>query len=394
MAVSVGGRPSRIRLALAAILTILILVPAGVLFLRVWQDIQDDRDSARLEQHGVEYLTALSPLISALAEAQSSALQGVSAAPASLTAAVARVSAVDQRLGEELGTRERWTGLRDKIAALPAVNGQPLQVFQAHVEVTDLCQALYRALLDNSQLSRDPDNDLSHLQAALGIDLPATVVQVSRMGDLSLLTANITGSAEQRQRAQAILVPQFGAAVQAVNASVGTLTDNLQAAVDDTESTTLSGNLVTTVDSFRRGVESFIRGASPGGTAPPNPAAMATAQSQLQTSLGSLAGVLVREMSALLDDRVDELNNRRIEAVAMGALVLLLVLAAVIIPLTGRRRRQVPAPPGDRPGDRPGRDMSVAPGGPDPYGHNRLDPVPPYGDEVYPTRRERSGALR
>jgi hypothetical protein len=125
MAVSVGGRPSRLRAALAAILTILILVPAGVLFLRVWQDIEDERDGARLEQLGVEYLTALSPLISALAEAQSSALQGVSAAPASLTAAMTRVAAVDQRLGAELGTRERWAGLRDKIDALPSVNGPP-----------------------------------------------------------------------------------------------------------------------------------------------------------------------------------------------------------------------------------------------------------------------------
>jgi hypothetical protein len=120
---------------------------------------------------------------------------------------------------------------------------------------------------------------------------------------------------------------------------------------------------------------------------------MATAQSQLQTSLGSLAGVLAREMNALLDDRLDRLDNRRIEALAMAALILLLVLAAVIIPLTGRRR-QPPAPSGDRPGDRPGRDMSVGPGGSDPYGHNNRDPVPPYGDEVYPTRRERSGALR
>jgi hypothetical protein len=394
MAVSVGGRPSRLRAALAAILTILILVPAGFLFLRVWQDIQDEQDSTRLEQYGVEYLTALSPLISALAEAQSSALQGASAAPASLTAATTRVAAVDQRLGTDLGTRQRWAGLREKIDALPAVNGPPLQVFQAHVQVTDLCQALYRAVLDRSQLNRDPDNDLSHLQAALGIDLPATVVQVSRMGDLSLLTANISGSAQQRQQAQAILVPQFGAAVQSVNSAVAGLTDNLQAAVDDTESTTLSGNLVTTVDSFRRGVESFIRGASPGGTAPPNPAAMATAQSQLQTSLGSLAGVLVREMTALLDDRLDRLDNRRIEAVAMAALILLLVLAAVIVPLTGRRRGQVPASSGDRPGDRPGRDMSVGQGGSDPYGQNSRDPVPPYGDEVYPTRRERSGALR
>ncbi len=352
MAVSVGSRPSRLRRALAAILTILILVPAGFLFLRVWQDIEDQRDSTELERHGVEYMTALSPLVSALAEAQSSALQGVSAAPASLTAAVARVAAADQRLGEDLGTRERWTGLREKISALPGVGGNTLQVFQAHVQVSDLTMALYRTVLNNSELTRDPDNDLSHLQAALGIDLPATVVQVRRMGDLSLMTANISGTARERAQAQQILAPQFGAAVQAVNTTVSRLTDNLQAAVDDTESGTLSGSLVTTVDSFRRGVESFVRGASPGRNAPPDAAAMATAQSQLQTSLSSLAGVLVREMNGLLADRKDALDNRRLEALVAAGAAVLLVLLAVLLPLINRRRRAggAPAESGGRPG--------------------------------------------
>jgi hypothetical protein len=385
MAVSVDNRPSRLRSGLAAVLAILILVPAGLLFLRVWQQNDDERTSTKLEQQGVEYLTSLAPLVSALAEAQSAALQGNSAAPASLTTAVARVAAVDQRLGEDLGTRERWTGLRDKIGRLTAAGSNPIAVFSAHVEVTDLSLALYNTVLDNSDLARDPDNDVSHLQEALGVDLPGTVVQVSRMGDLSLMLANLQGSASERTQAQQILAPQFGAAVQAVGTSVGRLTDNLQAAVDDTESTTLSGSLVTTVDGFRRGVEAFLRGASPSGAAAPNAAAMATAQSQLQTSLTSLAGVLVRETNGLLTDRLDRLDNERIQALVLAGVTVLLALAAAILPLTGRRRTQ-PADPGDR--DRGGQ------GGPDQYGNSHFDPVPAYGDEVNPTRRERSGALR
>jgi hypothetical protein len=390
MAVSVDNRPSRFRSGLAAVLTILILVPLGILFLRVWQQNQDERDHTKREQQGVEYLTALSPLVSALAEAQSSALRNIPGPPEALTAAVARVSAVDQRLGEALGTRERWTGLRDKIGRLPAVAGNPIQIFQAHVEVTDLSLALYNSVLDNSGLSRDPDNDVAHLQEALGVDLPGTVVQVSRMGDLSLLVANISGSAREQAQAQQILAPQFGAAVQAVNTSVSRLTDNLQAAVDDTQSTTLSGSLVTTVDGFRRGVEAFIRGASPGGTAKPNSAAMATAQSQLQTSLGSLSGVLVRETNGLLTDRLDELDSKRLQALVLAGVAVLLVLAAVVVPLTGRRRttEQPPAGPDN------GRGMHVGPGGSDTYGNSHFDPSSAYGDEVHPTRRERSGALR
>jgi hypothetical protein len=387
MAASATTRPSRLRAALAALVTILILAPAGVLFVWVWSDNQDQRDSTRLEQHGVEYLTSLSPLISGLVEAQSSALQGVSTAPASLTAAIARVSTVDQRLGDALGTHERWSGLRDKIQRLPSVTGSGIEIFQAHVEVTDLALALYNAVRGNSGLVRDPDNDLSNLQQALSVDLPATVVQVSRMGDLSQLVANITGSAAQRQQAQAILVPQFGAAVQQVNTDVASLTDNLQAAVDDTGSTTLSGNLVTSVDSFRRGVESFTRGADPTG-GKPNTATMATAQSQLQSSLSGLAGVLVREMNGLLQKRIDRLDTRRLELLITAGVLVLLVLIALILPLTGRRRG---GPSGS---EHTGRGMTVSPERPDNrYGGGPLDQMPTYG-EVNPTRRERSGAVR
>ncbi len=387
MAVSVDNGPSRLRAALAGVLTILILVPAGLLFLRVWQQNEDERDSTRRERLGIEYLTSLSPLVTALTEAQSSALQGAAGPPPSLTAALARVAATDQRLGDTLGTRERWTGLREKIAALPSSAGNPIQVLQAHVEVSDLALALYNTVLDSSELSRDPDNDVSHLQEALGIDLPGTVVQVSRMGDLSLMIAKISGPATQRAQAQAILGPQFGAAVLATNTSVSRLTDNLQAAVNDTDSTTLSGSLVTTVDGFRRGVEGFIRGAGTTGTAP-NAAALATAQSQLQTSLSSLAGVLVRETNSLLDARIERLDSRRTEALALAGAAVLLATVAVVLLMTGSRRRTA------EPGADAGRDVAVSGRGRGGYGDHSYDPVPSYGDEVNPTRREQFGALR
>ena len=386
MAASATTRPSRLRAALAALLTVLILAPAALLFAWVWQDNQDRRDSTKLEQQGVDYLTSLGPLISGLVEAQSSALQGVSTAPASLTSAVARVSTTDQRLGDELGTHQRWSGLRDKIQRLPAVTGSTIEIFQAHVEVTDLALALFTTVRKNSELIRDPDNDLSNLQQALAVDLPGTVIEVSRMGDLSQLVAGISGNATQRQQAQAILVPQFGAAVQQVNADVANLTDNLQSAVDDTDSATLSGNLVSSVDSFRRGVEAFTRGADLTG-GKPNAGTMATAQSQLQTSASGLSTVLVREMNGLLANRLDTLDTRRLEALIAAAVLVLLVLVALILPMAARRRSAAGF------GDRGGR-VPMGPGGPESgYGGGSLDPMPGYGD-TNPTRRERSGALR
>jgi hypothetical protein len=195
--------------------------------------------------------------------------------------------------------------------------------------------------------------------------------------------ANLAQAAPAASRGQ--ITVQFGESVLDVQKSVAALTGDLQAAVEDTNSKTLSGSLVSTLDQFRRAIESMNRGANLGGE--PNVATIATAQSTLQTALTTLAGVTLNEMAGLLNDRMSTLNYRRTEAIVMGLLVLVLVVGALIFTLTGRRREMPAAPPGETT-----RDI-VATGRPGGYGPGQYDQVPAYG-EVNPTRRERSGALR
>jgi hypothetical protein len=161
--------------------------------------------------------------------------------------------------------------------------------------------------------------------------------------------------------------------------SVNTLTETLQNAADDTTSTTLSGSLVSALDSFRRGVESMVRGANQGGT--PNVGTMSTAQTTLQTSLTALAGVVLREIDQILAERADTLDYRRSEAVVAAALALLLAAGVLLLPLLSRRKET--GPPAD-PGD-----VQVAPDA----GYGQHDLPPNYGN-LDPTWRERSGALR
>ncbi|HEX9998856.1 MAG TPA: hypothetical protein VGB74_00245 [Actinoplanes sp.] len=362
-------------------LAVLVLVPTGILFVRVWQQSTAERDSTKLEQQGVEYLGALLPLVSALAEFQSSALQGVAKPPDSLPPAVARVSAVDGRLGAALKTTERWAQLQDKIGKLATATGTPLDIVTVHVETSDLTLALFDAVRRNSELNRDPDSDISNLQQTVAVDMPTVITEVSLEGDYANILQNVTGTARDQ------VGVQLGQSALAVQSAVATLTNNLQAAVDDTTSTTLSGDLVNTLDAFRRGVEAMNRGANPGGL--PSPATMATAQTTLQTALGSLSGVALREMDRLLDERLDTQAYRRAEAVGMAALVLLLVIGAVLVQTVGRR----PAPTAS-PADMPGHELSrnVPPGG-TAYGGYPYGQAPGYGEDD-PTRRERFGALR
>ncbi|GAA0479661.1 hypothetical protein Ade02nite_39250 [Paractinoplanes deccanensis] len=379
-----NSRRTRLGSALAVILTVLVLVPTAVLFGRVWTDNADQREQAELEKKGVEFLTALSPLVSSLAESESTGIQGVTDPPDSLKAAVAKVTDVDNRLGDDLKTRERWADLQQKIGKLATLKGATT-IYAAHVEVTDLILELYVTVRRNAELNRDPDSDISNLQEATAVDMPTTVVRVNRMGDQANLLQAAKGAAATNLRIQ------FGQEVLAVQESVNKLTNNLQAAVDNTSSPTLSGSLVSSLDSFRRGVESMTRGASLTNV---NVATMSTAQSTLQTALSTLSGITLKEMDRLLDDRLDSLNYRRTEAVIMGLLAILLVLGAIAWPAISRRRDQGEPAAAVPPTGEPVRDIALNSPGPVPgYASNPYGQIPAYG-EVDPTQRERSGALR
>ncbi|MDI6103129.1 hypothetical protein QLQ12_31390 [Actinoplanes sp. NEAU-A12] len=389
MSVSVNSRRSRLRSALAALLTVLVLVPTAVLFLRVLNENTSQRDETELKQKGIEYLAELAPLVSALAESQSSALQGVTAEPASLTAAVARVQGVDEKLGDELDSTSRWSGLKEKIGRLPGVAGDSEQIYEAHVEVGDLALELYNEVRQNSLLNQDSQSDIWFLQETVTVNMPEAVTNVSRMGDL----ANMVAAAKDRERGA--LQVEFGAAVMAVEDSVAELTDNLQAAAEDTGSSTLASNTVNNLDAFRRGVEAANRGANPGGT--PDVSILVTAQSTLTTALKALSTVLLKEMSTLLDERIDELDYRRIEALALlAAAVALIVFAAVWT--RGRAVKAFRDSDGEA-----GRDVSVrndsqaTSATPNTYGGGPYDTAPGFGDNPNygsGAGRERSGALR
>jgi uncharacterized membrane protein len=382
MSVTVENRRNRLRSAVAAMLAVLLLVPVGILFAQVWDSTEDERDRTRTERQGVEYLTRLGPLLTALVEAQGAALQGQAAPPPSLPAAVAGVAEVDSRLGRALGTSERWKGLQTKIDGLQgAASRGPLPGFQAHVEAADLLTALYGAVRDSSGLGRDPDNDLANLQRAITADLPETTNQSARIADLSLLVAN---AAPKEQR---LLAPQLGATVISTDTGVNRLTDSLQAAVTDTGSGTLSSNLLATVDGIRQGIEGLVRVATTTGKL--DVTALGAARVEMQKATAGLSGTVLTEMDGLLQARLDQLDDRRLRALLTASAAVLLALLAIVVPLLGRRRGAPPVGTGVSQQDRGRPGSAVA----SIFGDNPYDPEP-YGDGVPPTRRERSGVLR
>lgn len=391
MSVTVENRRNRSRSATAAALTVLLLAPLGILFARVWGTTSDDRTAVLKELQGVEYLTRLGPLVTVLAELQASAMQGTKTAPTDLQEVVNGVAEVDKRLGARLGTSARWADLRAKIDGLPAVTGDPAAVYQAHVGAGGLLLALFTSVRDKSGLLRDPDNDVSHLQQALGADLPEATTAINQMGDLSLALARAKPPQQQ-------LALMFGASIEDVADAVDELTENLKAAVADTSSRTLSSSIIRPLDTFRRGIEALTHSANPGGR--PDEAAMVVGRTQMRQNLNAIDNTILREMDALLRSRLDDIDaNRREALLVAGVAILITLLALAAISGVVVRLRRGTTPPDAR-GDgqarvegpgRTGPDRSVAAPG---YGPSFHDPVPQLGHEVPPTRREQFGALR
>src|SRR5215470_11533548 len=102
------------------LLSLLIAIPLGLLTALWLAELGTRLDDTRQELRGVEYLTALRGVLEPLAEADARVAitgrrddAGPLASP--LHAAAAAVDAVDQRVGERLGTVELWSVLRPRV---------------------------------------------------------------------------------------------------------------------------------------------------------------------------------------------------------------------------------------------------------------------------------------
>ncbi|MEO3928203.1 hypothetical protein ABGB07_30685 [Micromonosporaceae bacterium B7E4] len=353
--------PNRTGTALRVLLAVALLLPAGVLFSSAWRGNDDRLTVAERERHGVEYLRSLGQVTLALVDAQSGAVAGRAAAAAALRTAVEETSAIDVRYGAELRTSERWAGLHAKIEALPdRPPANPQEAWTVYTETTDLLLALYAKVRESSGLIRDPESDSYHLQDAVAEELPEALVAAGRLADRSVLAAGRSGGDPLRTAGELAL------ARSAVLAPAADLVENLRAAVENTASRTLGGNLLSRLDGYQRAVEDLATLTR--DSAAPNPIQVGAARASAQLAGSGLATIILTELDILLRDRVDGLTGERRIAAGALALAVLLVLALAALPVLAARSTRVGTPAGaGEPatgGSRPVADAGPPPTGP------------------------------
>ncbi|MFF3864399.1 hypothetical protein [Micromonospora sp. NPDC001898] len=338
-------RPALPGRVLPLLLVVALLVPVAFLFAQQRRLTGDDRGLAVRERMGVEYLRALGPVTLALVDAQSAAVAGRTASGEALNRAVQDAASVDTRIGDQLRTHDRWTGLRAKLEALPDRElTDPEAAFVAYGEVTDLLLALHRKVREGSGLMRDPQSDSFFLQDAVSEELPEALVTAGRLADLATLAA-------RRPAAERIRTgPELAGLRVAALTPATDLVADLRAAVDSTESTKLGANVLTPLDNYQRAVERLAALSAPTGQAGTEDAPglgglteLTAARNNAQSAARQLQPVILDELDVLLRERVDRLDRERwLAGAALGAAVLLVAaLAAMLLAAYRRARRRV-----------------------------------------------------
>jgi hypothetical protein len=342
--------------ALLSALVVALLVPTCVLFANAWGKAKDSRAATELERDGVTYLRSLNGVLFALADTQSAAVSGQAPPASQLSSAIQQAAATDERLGDRLGTHERWTELRSKIEGLQASrSADPVATLAGFTAVDDLTLALYAKVRDRSGLDHDPDGDAFHLQAAAASGLPESVIAAGTVADFVVVVQTMSGAkaagqlppsvpAAQFEQLIGLLTVQTQSARAVMAATVRDMVDDLRAAVDATESRTLGSNLLSRLDKFQTTADKIGSTTSIApGTKLADPSVVPIARAQMRGAAADLATTILTEVDGLLQKRLDALDQERLMLiVAAGAAILLAIVALVVLVVSSRRRRPDP----------------------------------------------------
>ena len=328
------ARPS----VLAAALVLVLLVPVGFLFFQAYDSVNDRRAATEREIEGVAYLRALGLLTFTITNAQAARVAGNGADQDAVSAAVSQVAAADERYGDALRTHDRWTGVRARIDSIRSdPRGDTPTNLGAYQEVTDLLLALYGKVRDESGLVHDPDADAYQLQESVGANLPVAVIAAGRLADLAAF------SSTQPAAQQLAAVSDIALARVMLTYSAGRLVEGLRAASDDTESRTLGGNVLSSLDNFQLNTQELLSAAGQAGLPASDVSLIVVQRAEVQKAARELSSTILNEVDRLLDARRDALSRDRLLVLAAGILALLLALLAILVLALAARTARVNA---------------------------------------------------
>lgn len=333
-----GARQRRLGQPLGArarmLFPLALMVSVSVLFALVWQSVGDQSDYARSERDGVRYIQALGPLEIALTNAESAAVKGAPAPREPLTRAIEAVALVDKELRDQLRTQDRWAELRTKIESLPA-SGSSTAISTAYGGANDLLLALMDKVRNTSKLIRDPDADTYYLEDGAAQELPEGIVAGARYTDL---LASVAGKSPAEQ-AKAVI--DISSAKSDLASNAKDLSDDVRLAVEESDGGSLGTTLLSKLDRFNRSVDNLVPLMAPlqAGNGRIDAAKVTAGRDEMQAAAADLSASLLTQIDAALRDRLSSLSHRRLLAVGILVVSVLLVFAPMGLAVAAQRRK-------------------------------------------------------
>lgn len=182
--------------AKAALISVLFLIPIGVLSAVYLRQVAGILTLSEREQVGIQYAKELLPLMPLLQQQRLLDLQRGSAETISdarkamalqIAAQQERIAASEARSGAQLRTAEFHSVLNANIAkAAQSARGNPIAVYKRQTQAIDAAFALLEAVLDGAGLAVDPDLDTKYLIQAGLAQLPKVVETSLALVDLAI----------------------------------------------------------------------------------------------------------------------------------------------------------------------------------------------------------------
>jgi hypothetical protein len=361
-----GGRSARRtgRLVVAVAALLAMLIPVGVVFTAQWNATRDNASFVADERAGVAYVQPLSTLLVALVDARAAVAYGRSPDAAGVRAAVAAVTAADERLGSHLGVRQRWSPLPGQI------DGALRQKTSTGYDTTiGLTRALLATIGDQARVVRDPTVDAFHLADAALLRVPDAVVAA---GDLAGLARSVRRAPADPGNTDAVagddasgddasgdgasgvdqapavtgLDDRYPVAVDRLTVAGAAIRDGLRSGTDAHTGDALNLDVLKPLDAFVAAVDALSHAATAHAASGTGAAAVDNAARAVTRTAATLQAAVLAALDAMVADRAADLNRQT--QITIGAAVLaILALAGVlaVVWLGSRRPAPRPAPP-------------------------------------------------
>lgn len=332
-----GSIPSVRDVVLRALLAVAVLLPVSALFGEVWSIKSTAASTVAGERQGIEYLSAIAPVMTTLTAAESVAVNGDTVDFAPIDRAMLGLQAMDTSNTVSPGAHSRFAGLSLKVQQLHTLRvTQASDAYSAYSEVTGLVLALAEEVRLESGLIRDQEADAYFLEDGAASQLPTAVVSAGQYGDLVAIAIAQTPADRQ------VTIGKIAAARASLLGSADALGDDVRLAVNATASQTLSSDLLAKLDKFRLAIDSLVPPASmPNQLPSTNDRSLALAdKAKVQTAATDLSNAMLTATDHLLQSRADGITHDKELAIVALLFGILVALTPVTIAAVTRKRRR------------------------------------------------------